>query len=145
MPIPRECHEDIRDEEQQSGDHNSPAVMRGVRVRSGLLSRSRRESQENGQNIAIIRPTATIQRRANTHEGVRCESESWPCGAREPKTKRRLSGWLSKIRMRLIVLQPGSAGTGGATMAKIFFRSESVESRSSDSPMRDTRIHFEYF
>src|SRR6266566_3675219 len=51
----------------------------------------------------------------------------------------------AKIRMRRIVLQPRSAGIGGTTMAKILFRAERVKSRGSKLPMRDTRIHFEYF
>ena len=47
--------------------------------------------------------------------------------------------------MRRIVLQPTSAGMGGATMAKIFFGLEPVEPRSSGTPNSDTRIHFAYF
>jgi hypothetical protein len=57
-------------------------------------------SQRSGQNIPTRPAIATVKTMTNSHELTRCEPERSTYGfGRRPKTKRRLSGWLSKIRM----------------------------------------------
>jgi hypothetical protein len=60
------------------------------------------------------------------------------------EASRRLSGWLSKIKMHRMVLPPKSTDIGGATMAKIFFRPGPLELRRRKLPTREIRIHLGY-
>src|ERR1700681_2568614 len=98
-----------------------------------LFSRSRREPQKSGQNIATKAPTVSIETRMSSHELARGGAERWTCGfTRRPKTRRKLSGWSSKIRICCILLRAAFvAGRGGperepngrldSLMTKIFF------------------------
>src|ERR1700732_37156 len=98
-----------------------------------LFSRSRQEPQKSGQNIATKAPTVTIETRTTSHELAGGGAERWACGfTRRPKTRRRLSGWSSKIRIRCILLRAafvaGRAcperepnGRLDSLMTKIFF------------------------
>src|ERR1700726_4924922 len=71
-----------------------------------LFSRSRREPQRSGQKIATKAPIVSIETRMSSHELAGGGAERWICGfTRRPKTRRRLSGWSSKIRICCILLR----------------------------------------
>ena len=98
-----------------------------------LFSRSRWEPQKSGQNIATMAPTVSIETRMSSHELTGGGAERWARGfTRRPKTRRRLSGWSSKIRICCIFLRAAFvAGRGcleresnrrfDCLMTKIFF------------------------
>jgi hypothetical protein len=114
------------------------AGRRGQRPRlqhitPSLFSRSQREPQKSGQNIATKAPIVSIETRMSSHELAGGGAERWTCGfTRRPKTRRRLSGWSSKIRICCILLRAAFvAGRGcpkresnrrlDCLMTKIFF------------------------
>jgi hypothetical protein len=94
-------------------------------ITPGLLSRSETGRLQNrGQNVPINAPIIRIETRISSHEITRSGAERWICGfARRPKTRRRLSGWLSKIRMRRILLPAAFVWGRGISclITKIFF------------------------
>jgi hypothetical protein len=98
-----------------------------------LCSRSRREPQKSGQNIATKAPIVSIETRMSSHELACGGAERWTCGfTRRPKTRRKLSGWSSKTRMCRIFLRAAFGAARGcperksngrldSLMTKIFF------------------------
>jgi hypothetical protein len=56
MAIPRERHEDVRDEEQQSGDHDSLAVAAGAGLSSNLVFAFKRNLNRAARTMPSLNP-----------------------------------------------------------------------------------------
>jgi hypothetical protein len=89
---------------------------------TGFLFVIHHRTQKSGQNIPNTATNVTAATKTNSHNLVRSGSRKRICrSASRPKTKRRLSGWLSKTRMCRIFLLPTVDGRRfTCVMTKIF-------------------------
>jgi hypothetical protein len=106
---------------------NTPWCRADRSITPALLLRSETSRlQKSGQNIPINAAIVRIDARISSQGLTRGGRERSKCGlACRPKTRRRLSGWSSKIRMRRIWILSSAAFVWGrwisCLMTKIFF------------------------
>src|ERR1700730_10659191 len=91
-------------------DARSLFRMRCLRLAFNLVFVLTTHFQRIGQDIPINAPIVRIARRSSSQEVARCGADRRTCRfALGPNTKRRLSGWSSKIRMLRIFFRASFA------------------------------------
>jgi hypothetical protein len=111
--------------------------------RGGVLAENspRKASGYHKSDQSIVPTTIAIRMDPQMMDVRRDAASSLSKSLPDSKTKRRLSGWLSKTRTRRMVLPLTSAAIGRETMAKILFCPETAKSRRTAQLRGVARIH----